>query len=233
MKKIIWIAGIAVLMAGVAQADLVYSTDFSTEYVSGGSGAHVLGGAAPDVTAEDWFGATQGVTFGPDDLTLNWPTANRYRGSGVWLDASGWEAGTVTVGVDVSSYTAGVGGSSILFQTFAANGVDADNSVSLDLHGGPGADGDPQVVAGTSTIAIFGDEQNISGAATQEFTFTYNGTDQFIGLVFALDNDTTATTYEAATLDNLTVNTIPEPAALGLIAVFGGGLLFIRRRFMP
>ncbi|WP_372846721.1 PEP-CTERM sorting domain-containing protein [Pontiella sp.] len=34
-------------------------------------------------------------------------------------------------------------------------------------------------------------------------------------------------------LDNVVVNAvIPEPATLGLVAVFGGGVLFIRRRFM-
>lgn len=33
-------------------------------------------------------------------------------------------------------------------------------------------------------------------------------------------------------LDNISVTVIPEPATLGLVAVFGGGVLFIRRRFM-
>jgi hypothetical protein len=33
-------------------------------------------------------------------------------------------------------------------------------------------------------------------------------------------------------LDNLTIQAIPEPASLGLIAMVGGGLLVIRRRFM-
>lgn len=37
---------------------------------------------------------------------------------------------------------------------------------------------------------------------------------------------------DAAQFDHLTVGVIPEPATLGLVAVFGGGILFIRRRFM-
>ncbi|WP_372807623.1 hypothetical protein [Pontiella sp.] len=33
-------------------------------------------------------------------------------------------------------------------------------------------------------------------------------------------------------LDNVSVTVIPEPATLGLVAAFGGSVLFIRRRFM-
>lgn len=227
MKNAFLIGGAIIVSTLSSQAALVYTSGFDTTYL-GANQAYVLGGATPDVAATDWFGATQGLTFGPSDLTLNYAVANRYRGSGVWLDTTGWAAGTVTVGVEVSGYTAG-DGSSILFQTFRANGVDASNSVSLDLHGGPGSAGDPQVVAGTATIALFGTEQSISGSATQDFTFTYNGTDQFIALVFALENGNPVTTFEAATLDNLTVNTIPEPSSAALLGLAGLALILRRR----
>jgi hypothetical protein len=39
-------------------------------------------------------------------------------------------------------------------------------------------------------------------------------------------------TGDAAALNFISMEAIPEPAALGLIAVFGGGILFVRRRFM-
>ena len=212
------------------QAATVYTSGFDTTYTSNNN-AVLLGGATPNVTTENWFGAAsaQGVTFGPTSLTLNLPTANRYRGAGVWLDASAWAAGTVTVGVNVSNYTAGVVGSDILFQAYAANGVDASNSVSLDLAFGPPAAGMDQT--GTATIGALGAAQNISGAATQDFTFTYNGTDQYIALVFALSNlITPATTYESATLDNLTVNTVPEPSTYALLLGGLGMLALYRRR---
>ncbi|MGB7325109.1 MAG: hypothetical protein WBD31_09570 [Rubripirellula sp.] len=218
LKNIAFAAGIILLMAGAARADLVYSTDFSAGYTASGSGAFVFGGATPGVTATQWFGSTNGLS-NSGDLTFSNTTENRYRGAGVWLDTTGWATGLVTVGVEVSGYTAG-DGSSVIFQTFAANGVDSLNSVSLDLHGGADHDGDPQVVAGTPTVALFGTEQNISGVATQDFTFTYNGTDPLIGLVFAINNDASVTTFEAATLDNLTVNTtaVPEPSSLAIVA---------------
>ena len=33
-------------------------------------------------------------------------------------------------------------------------------------------------------------------------------------------------------VDNVAVSTIPEPATMGLMAIFGGGVMFFRRRFM-
>jgi hypothetical protein len=171
------LSGVLVALTLSSQAAEVYTFDFETTSYDGGSGAFVLGGDSSDVEAGDWFGATQGVSFGSGDLTFDWDTATRYRGAGVWLDTSTWGdvAATVIVSVDVSDYTAGVDGSSIFFQTFAANGVDDSNSVSLDLHAGDSA---VSATTGSATIAMFGDEQTISGAGTQEFTFTYNGTDQ-------------------------------------------------------
>lgn len=40
------------------------------------------------------------------------------------------------------------------------------------------------------------------------------------------------TATEFVKIDSVTLTQIPEPATLGLIAAFGGGILFIRRRFM-
>jgi hypothetical protein len=45
-------------------------------------------------------------------------------------------------------------------------------------------------------------------------------------------NDTTAATYSNVGISAVTIAAIPEPATMGLIGCFGGGLLFIRRRFM-
>lgn len=54
-------------------------------------------------------------------------------------------------------------------------------------------------------------------------------------LIFRTANDGSAAYFDDLYFDgageNL-INPIPEPGTLGLIAVFGGGVLFIRRRFM-
>jgi hypothetical protein len=231
MNKILkMMVAFAIMGGAAAQAALVYETSFEDGYTGTGDGYTVLGGTTPNVVAEDWFGATQGVSFSTDSVTLTYANKNRYRGIGVWLDASSWSAGTVTVSVDVSGFIAGVGDSSINFETFAANGVDDSNSVGLDLHGGTEALLDQ---SGTATITSFGTVQNIDGstaAFTQDFTFTYNGTDQYIGLSFAILNGSTApSTYEAATLDSLTVSTIPEPATIGMLGLGAFLTLAIRR----
>lgn len=41
-----------------------------------------------------------------------------------------------------------------------------------------------------------------------------------------------AGTGDFARVDNIVVEQIPEPATLGLVVAFGGGILFIRRKFM-
>lgn len=55
-----------------------------------------------------------------------------------------------------------------------------------------------------------------------------NTSNQGIAL-FGIDNGGNAS--QASYLQNASISTIPEPATLGLIATFGGGLFFLRRRF--
>ena len=50
---------------------------------------------------------------------------------------------------------------------------------------------------------------------------------EYIGVRF-IQQDTTA----GQTISNVSFSQIPEPATLGLVAAFGGGILFIRRKLM-
>ena len=216
LKKIVFAAGIVLLMAEGAQAQLVYSTDFEPAY-NNGSGAFVLGGATPDVMAEDWFGSSNGVGVGGETgsrvLTFGNATQNRFRGSGVWLDTTGWAAGTVTVEVDVANFVAGAD-TTLIFQAYAATGVDATNTVSLDLHGNAASTGDP-MATGTATISTLGDEQTITANGTDvAFTFTYNGTDDFVALTFAQVNVAAGTAFGSADLDDLSVTVTSDTGAL-------------------
>jgi len=208
LKKIVFAAGIVLLMAGSARAQLVYSTDFDITY-NDGNGAFVLGGATPDVVAEDWFGSRNGVGVFGGDLNFGNTAAFRFRGSGVWLDATDWAAGLVTVEIDVANYVAGAD-TDIIFQAYAATGVDATNSVSLDLHGGLTAGSDP-MANGTATLSKLGAEQTITGNGTDvPFTFTYNGTDEFVALTFVQVNAEDGTEFGSAELDDLSVTVTPD-----------------------
>lgn len=236
MKKQLIFAGAIIASTLAAQAQsVVYSTDASTEYTASGSGAFVLGGATPDVVATNWFGSSNGVTVSGGVIGLNNTTQNRYRGAGVWLDTSvaGWDAGTVTVQFDVANFTAGTD-SEVIFQVFGASGVDASNSVSLDLHGSQGLDGSP-VATGSATIAMIGSEQTIAGSttstpSTESVSFTYNGTDQYIALVFANSNASGTGTGNTVDISNITV-TVPEPGTYALLAGLSGlAFVMLRRR---
>ena len=122
LNRIICGAGIILLMAGAASAQLVYSTDFSADGYSQTSVAVVFDDGSTTAT-DEWFGSTNDMGISGGDLTFANPTQNRFRGSGVWLDATGWAAGPVTVEVDVANYVAGAD-TNLIFQAYAATGVD-------------------------------------------------------------------------------------------------------------
>ena len=100
LNKIICAAGIILLMAGAARAQLVvYSTDFSADGYSQTSVAVVFDDGTTTVT-DEWFGSTNGIGISGGDLTLANDTQNRFRGSGVWLDATGWAGCQTLIDLD-------------------------------------------------------------------------------------------------------------------------------------
>ena len=219
LKKILFAAGIVLLMAEGAQAQLVYSTDFSADEYSQTSGAVVFdNGATPAGNgfagnATQWFGSNNGVGIDEGDLTLGNGTQNRFRGSGVWLDTTGWAAGTVTVEVNVANFVAAAD-TNLIFQAYAATGVDATNTVSLDLHGGVDTGALP-MATGTATISTLGAEQMITADGTDvAFTFTYNGTDDFVALTFVQLNVAGGTEFGSVDLDDLSVTISEAPNVL-------------------
>jgi hypothetical protein len=90
---------------------------------------------------------------------------------------------------------------------------------SSGLGATPGTDpvtGLPDATFGTGvwehfTVKLIGAAQNLSGLTFQDFSNGTNGPD-------------------AIYLDNITLNAVPEPASLGLLAVAGSSMLMRRRR---
>lgn len=206
----------------------MYTTDFVGDEFTQNTGATVFDNG-PTTAVDTWFGTNNGIGIGGGDLSFNNSTNNRFRGVGIWFDTTTWSAGLVTVEFDVANYVAGAD-TTLLFQAFAATGVDAANTVSLDLHGSAGAIGGNPLGTGTATISALGSQQNITADGTDiAVTFTYNGTDDFIALTFAQQNASGGTVFGSADIDNLTVNTIPEPSSTALLGL-GGLALILRRR---
>jgi len=50
--------------------------------------------------------------------------------------------------------------------------------------------------------------------------------------IYAYSETLTGGTKVKATFSDFQMEAIPEPATLGMISLFAGGILFIRRRFM-
>ncbi|MDF7824813.1 PEP-CTERM sorting domain-containing protein [Pontiellaceae bacterium B12227] len=84
----------------------------------------------------------------------------------------------------------------------------------------------------TTDVGVFSVKNWLSGGTEYTYAVTnsvlYADTDVFLQLRGAGRTDDMG----GVSVDNFFVQTIPEPATLGLIAAFGGGILFIRRRFM-
>lgn len=230
LKMLVCATGIALLMAGNASAQLVYETDFGVTDEYDQSSTSVVFDDGTTTAVEEWFGSNNQVGISGGNLSFANSADNRFRGSGVWLDTTDWAAGLVTVEVDVANFVAG-SDTELFFQAYAANGVDALNTVSLDLHGGFGLAGNPQS-SGTAAIGTLGAQQAITGNGTDvAFTFNFNGTDEFVGLTFIQENADDGTDFGSADLDDLTVNTsaVPEPSSLAFL-VAGVGLINLRRR---
>ncbi|MDF7823597.1 PEP-CTERM sorting domain-containing protein [Pontiellaceae bacterium B12227] len=77
--------------------------------------------------------------------------------------------------------------------------------------------------AGATVIDLTPGNQVITLAATTINEITFTATQDINGAVRPSDLGSTI---------ELEVTAIPEPATLGMVALFGGGVLFIRRRFM-
>lgn len=210
-----------------SHAALVFTEDFespfSIDFTTTGTTA--FGGATPNVVVGEWFSSTQTVNTGNGVLgfgSLN--TNNRGRGAGVWLDTTSWDVGTVTVSFEISNYT-GDASATPFYQAYSATGVGATGSVSFDLHTGSGFS--EPTVSGTAATGSIGPRNTINGDDNYAFTFDYTGAEENIALIF-FNRDGPATAQPTFSLDNLSVNTVPEPSTATLLLGMAAAGLFYR-----
>jgi hypothetical protein len=227
MMKKLWVVALATLgLTAMTQADVVFSEDFDGQTVTEATEAYFGGVTTPNVTTGEWFSSTSVITSN-DKLELQRPARNKSRGGAIWLDSSGWDAGTVTVEVDILDYVAGEASSVAYFEAYYANGVGATEWVMMDVHNGTS---DPLINSSAgATIGAIGGSQNMITANVTDTTFTFDFTGQEnIALVFYGKGD--GGYMPTYSVDNLSVTTIPEPATLGMVCGVGVAVLFIRRR---
>ncbi|VGO18382.1 hypothetical protein [Pontiella sulfatireligans] len=249
MKKLWTGIMITAVMAATSQvsADL-YNEDFSTDpgfaAVNGLTAIGATGSLGTYFAFGEYNGSDGlGVTTSTGVLHIDTnDRANRNRGLSVFIDTSAAAAGTYTVSFDVLNFVAGTGTTPGYsgFKVFEGSGLDTGH-ITLDNIDNDTSPAVPRRDK-SSTAAVWTDLGNTWGAGTEGSGISANGTVSFdvelteagvAGDYLALAWVQQMLDIEAPSfdVDNISV-TIPEPATLGMIASFGVGVLFIRRRIM-
>ncbi|VGO13043.1 hypothetical protein PDESU_01597 [Pontiella desulfatans] len=114
--------------------------------------------------------------------------------------------------------------------------ADAADTTSDDLWLGMtlyrGADASSWMVSGVLSNMLTGASVEMGTGVVGEFdTSSAYFTDDLYALMNSSNKDSEGN-FSNRVVDQFSVTAIPEPATLGLIAGFGGAVLFIRRRFM-
>ncbi|MDZ8119295.1 hypothetical protein [Pontiella agarivorans] len=247
---------IALAVAGLAQANLLNNTftdhnnnDHAFSLTDTGWGAKEYwkqsAGGGLESSVPNWdsdganaFGVMQVISVGANagsDLVLSFdwtPAATATSNASLSVDYQlvGWTVGQTPDAADkmfsgINFYNSVIAGANIAGNT----------SMAYDF-----LDGDVPWVhsSGNAYPSI---RQATSAAGT---TFSVNSTNSvaingltdlsdydYIGVRFTINSNGDAGNV-GATIENISLVAIPEPATLGMVAFFGGSVLFIRRRFM-
>lgn len=134
-------------------------------------------------------------------------------GSQSSVDGAWYQSGLLDIGIDET-----------------ATGVTRILIDETDGTAGSGYDGNVTFDAGSLLNVGFLGSDNLGTFTVMEWEGTVTGAGN---LAFAPGVDTSVWSFNVDETNKiLTVTAIPEPATLGLIALFGGGMLFVRRKFM-
>jgi hypothetical protein len=228
----IGIAAIA-FAAGVAHANVVIDLGYKASGISGGNYNDIYGDSrdaiAGDYTLVDFdTGLTaHTLTLSANIMTAGWgDSGNGYEGvKPASLD--GYAATALDDGLFLNNSS---NPDPVL--TFAFSNLVANQQYEFLVYGGRTTSvGQPLYAALTvGTLGAGADMEMASTLNNATDTISFVGTSTADGLLSV--DFSAGGTGDAAALNFISMEAIPEPAALGLIAVFGGGILFVRRRFM-
>ena len=245
MKKEIRLTLAGVLVCGAAIADIsLYSDSFG-----GTVGADYFGGVAnfaygykPSAPYKaldygNWGAANASQSFSGGIAMPNSLAGTSAKSIGTFIDTSGWGAydGLVmTLHFDIIADTVVGRERNARAYVYEASGYDTTGSndwhFSTDAALNAGNPMDNLLtnsVAGGATVtrlAFSADLVTASGSTDNTLSFTYTHGRE-IGLAFGAFNSDMG-------IDNVSITVIPEPATIGLIALFGTGIVAVRRFFM-
>ncbi|MDF7799082.1 hypothetical protein P4C99_06380 [Pontiellaceae bacterium B1224] len=244
MKKALCAFGAGLLVAGAAQAvnygaTLADGTNITTAVVVGagdrwqqtGTSITVGLGGSIDVqgsseTANMTVGQsnTSSITIDGGLLVFNGPNSLLIGNGGTGSGSIDLLSGSFSADPGATLFIGRDGADGLL--TIRGGAAVLGQLPSFDAAGGSGA--------GNGSI----DFADKIGGGSSDGTLTITGADlsYYQGLVIAGDltyNGATPATFgDVFEVTGETIRVIPEPVTLGLVAAFGGGILFIRRLFM-
>lgn len=254
MNKARYTVGILLLLAAAAQADVVYQDSFDGDGL--GTNAGIGGGAAQTQGGGSWgddgdatynntgtsfsdsallYSTNSFQSAGGVELTVNYTcksvaTAGRNLfGFGLLADASSWSAvDDNSPFAELSSvYSIGV---NLITESGVPVGLNfADESTVTTLDGDAiGAGTDREVVIRVEDDGIGGADWTLSIAGTEQGSgniASFDFTKSFSFAAYGQDNERTKI------INSVSLEAIPEPAALTLVGLAGFGFLWLKRRF--
>ncbi|MDF7808109.1 PEP-CTERM sorting domain-containing protein [Pontiellaceae bacterium B12219] len=212
-----------------------WNTSFTLNGVVSGSGELTIVGDSGTVVLANEANTYSGA-INLQDTTSRLSLASLGAGSTINGDA----AATLTLLGNISLDN--INGFAGLTTVSSGGSIAGSGSLAGDLALDAGAafifsETDTLMVAGTVTVdSTFGIDDLIGlSSSTAEGTYTLIGTTSTFDYIenFGAENAYDLGDGKSAYFENgsLQVTVIPEPAVLGLLVTFGGGLLFLRRRF--
>lgn len=240
MKKMKIAAGVICLIAASAQAGLVYDIEVLTQTdaavaneavtANAGNNVDMTGGFGSDLSTNPANNGTEvshAFTFFDAANNVNWGFLLTIT-SGTGTDIDGFGNGMGIVGNGSNDWDPGDSATfaiSGLFATANNAGESVDSfSILLDrvnMTGFTDAEGSYSVLANGSTLNSTAVGLDLGADADSSIVVT------------ALTGTGPDNKWRFGKVGvNADITVIPEPATLGLVAAFGGGILFIRRRLM-
>lgn len=149
---------------------------------------------------------------------------------GVYLDDGG--TGPMVTVSGLSAWLATVPGATGYKVDFYRNSDASNNTFAeLNIYAGTGTGGTQLESLAAELAAGDGTYPTGTGSTTGS-RLKQSATGTFTADVVTFHTDRNLGGGSRAGLSGFKITTIPEPATLGMLAVFGGGILFIRRRLM-
>lgn len=238
MKKQVIMAVLAVL-AGTASATVIWQNDFNSP--------NTFFDPAPNPVDmhngrdNAWLGAGTVSINGANQLLIKSAGSGQTRGlvraltsSNVALVDTTGDASFYRFSFDlVNMYNSTDFNVNFLKGTRDADGSNPEaNTYNIDLLSALGADL-THTTTGSGTLTSLFDNTytSVSNGTTITVDFEYDGIGDLV-MVFDTTGNNGVGWQRVATTDNWKLEVIPEPATLGLLATFGAGIIFIRKRFM-